>query len=59
MEEHLYAFERFNPRWVMRRQESVKLGMLELESSGRQRRRGEQDVSGNKMRISRIESPGG
>jgi hypothetical protein len=29
---HLYAFERYNPRRVKRRRESVELGMLELES---------------------------
>lgn len=34
VEELLYAFERFNPRRVMRWQESVKLVMLELELSG-------------------------
>ncbi|KAE9378293.1 hypothetical protein N431DRAFT_435444 [Stipitochalara longipes BDJ] len=32
VQEHLYAFERFNPRRVKRRRESVELGMLELES---------------------------
>ncbi|KAH8745074.1 hypothetical protein BGZ57DRAFT_778108 [Hyaloscypha finlandica] len=32
VQEHLYAFERFNPRRVKRRRESVDLGMLELES---------------------------
>jgi hypothetical protein len=31
VQEHLYAFERFNPRSVKRRRESVELGMLELE----------------------------
>ena len=32
VQEHLYAFERFNPRRVKRRRESVELGMLELAS---------------------------
>ena len=32
VQEHLYAFERFNPRRVKRRRESVEMGMLELES---------------------------
>jgi hypothetical protein len=32
VQEHLYAFERFNPRRVKRRRESVELGILELES---------------------------
>ncbi|CZR68575.1 uncharacterized protein PAC_18474 [Phialocephala subalpina] len=32
VQEHLYAFERFNPRRVKRRRESLELGMLELES---------------------------
>lgn len=32
VQEHLYAFERYNPRRVKRRRESVELGMLELES---------------------------
>ena len=31
VQEHLYAFERYNPRRVKRRRESVELGMLELE----------------------------
>ena len=31
VQEHLYAFERFNPRRVKRRRESVDLGMVELE----------------------------
>lgn len=32
VQEHLYAFERFNPRRVKRRRESLELGMLELEN---------------------------
>jgi len=32
VQEHLYAFERFNPRKVKRRRESVELGILELET---------------------------
>jgi hypothetical protein len=32
VQEHLYAFERFNPRRVKRRRESMELGMLELET---------------------------
>ena len=32
VQEHLYAFERYNPRRVKRRRESIELGMLELES---------------------------
>jgi hypothetical protein len=32
VQEHLYAFERFNPRRVKRRRESMELGTLELES---------------------------
>lgn len=32
VQEHLYAFERYNPRRVKRRRESVELGMLELEN---------------------------
>ncbi|KAN0108647.1 hypothetical protein V8E51_008389 [Hyaloscypha variabilis] len=32
VQEHLYAFERFNPRRVKRRRESIELGMLELET---------------------------
>ena len=32
VQEHLYAFERYNPRRVKRRRESVELGMLELET---------------------------
>ena len=32
VQEHLYAFERYNPRRVKRRRESVELGTLELES---------------------------
>ena len=32
VQEHLYSFERYNPRRVKRRRESVDLGMLELES---------------------------
>ncbi|KAH8589409.1 hypothetical protein B0O99DRAFT_599863 [Bisporella sp. PMI_857] len=31
MQQHLYAFERYNPRRVKRRRESLELGMLELE----------------------------
>ncbi len=31
VQEQLYAFERFNPRRVKRRRESLELGMLELE----------------------------
>lgn len=31
VQEHLYAFERYNPRRVKRRRESVELGLLELE----------------------------
>jgi hypothetical protein len=32
VQEHLYAFERYNPRRVKRRRQSVELGTLELES---------------------------
>jgi hypothetical protein len=32
VQEHLYAFERYNPRRVKRRRESLELGMLELEN---------------------------
>ncbi|PMD44548.1 hypothetical protein L207DRAFT_420686 [Hyaloscypha variabilis F] len=32
VQEHLYAFERFNPRRVKRRRESIELGMVELET---------------------------
>jgi hypothetical protein len=32
VQERLYAFERYNPRRVKRRRESVELGMLELKS---------------------------
>ena len=32
VQEHLYAFERYNPRRVKRRRESVELGILGLES---------------------------
>jgi hypothetical protein len=32
VQEHLYAFERFNPRRVKRRRESVDLGTLDLEN---------------------------
>lgn len=32
VQEHLYAFEKYNPRRVKRRRESVELGMLELEN---------------------------
>ncbi|KAF4634805.1 hypothetical protein G7Y89_g3296 [Cudoniella acicularis] len=32
VQEHLYAFEKYNPRRVKRRRESVELGILELEN---------------------------
>ncbi|KAH6675464.1 hypothetical protein B0J14DRAFT_691375 [Halenospora varia] len=32
VQEQLYAFERYNPRRIKRRRESVELGMLELEN---------------------------
>lgn len=32
VQEHLYAFERYNPRRIKRRRESLELGQLELEN---------------------------
>ena len=32
IQEHLYAFERFNPRKVKRRRDSIEIGVLELEN---------------------------
>jgi hypothetical protein len=56
VQQHLYAFEQFNPRKVKRRRESLEIGQLELET-GRRLEVGEESERDNEReKLRRIEN---